>query len=49
MKLFRLTRTYLVEAKNEAEAKETVQNAENEMDFFEDEWWEIAPIPTDDK
>jgi hypothetical protein len=41
LKTFKLTREYLIEAINQQEAEEIIHEAENDLDWLDQEWWEI--------
>jgi hypothetical protein len=41
LKTYKLTREYLVEAKSQEEAEGIIREAENDLDWLDQEWWEI--------
>jgi hypothetical protein len=38
---YKLTREYLIEAKNQEEAEEIIRQAENDLDWLDNEYWEV--------
>jgi hypothetical protein len=41
LRIYKLIREYLIEAKSQEEAEETIRQAENDLDWLDNEYWQL--------